>query len=76
MRTTARLKTSLKIWVVIYPALTLSLHLLGEPLSVLPLYLRTLVLTLLLVPLVVFVGVPLVDRFLSLLAPQAAGNRN
>jgi len=54
MRTIARLKASLKIWVVIYPALTLSLYLFGEPLSVLPLYLRTLVLTLAAVPSVVF----------------------
>ncbi len=76
MRTIARLKASLKIWVVIYPALTLSLHLLGGPLSALPLYLRTLVLTLGLVPLVVFVGVPFVDRVLGLFAPQAAGSRN
>lgn len=76
MRTVARLKASLKIWIVIYPALTLSLHVFGEPLSALPLYLRTLVLTFALVPLIVFLGVPLVDRVLNLLAPQAAGNRN
>lgn len=76
MRTIARLKASLKIWVVIYPALTLSLYLFGEPLSILPLYLRTMVLTLALVPLIVFVGVPFVDRVLDLIAPQAAGNRN
>src|SRR5690606_16783257 len=75
MRTVARLKASLKIWIVIYPALTLSLHVFGEPLSALPLYLRTLVLTFALVPLIVFLGVPLVDRVLNLLAPQAAGNR-
>ena len=76
MRTVARLKASLKIWVVIYPALTLSLHIFAGPLSALPLYLRTLALTLVLVPLVVFAGVPFVDRVLDLFAPQAAGHRN
>jgi antibiotic biosynthesis monooxygenase (ABM) superfamily enzyme len=76
MRTVARLKASLKIWVVIYPALTLSLHVFAGPLSALPLYLRTLVLTLALVPFIVFFGVPTVDRVLGLFAPKAAGSRN
>ncbi len=75
MRTKARLKASLKIWIVIYPALTLSLHLFGGPLSVLPLYLRTLVLTLALVPLVVFVGVPFVDGILPRISPQPGAAR-
>jgi hypothetical protein len=45
-------------------------------LSALPLYLRTLVLTLALVPLVVFVGVPFVDRILGRIFPQAGAARN
>lgn len=59
---------SLKIWVVIYPSITLFLYLFGEPLSALPLYQRTLLLTLSLVPWIVFVGMPFVEliiRFVS-----------
>lgn len=61
MKTKARFIASFKIWVVIYPSITLFLYLFGQPLSVLPLYLRTLLLTLSLVPWIVFVGMPLVD---------------
>jgi antibiotic biosynthesis monooxygenase (ABM) superfamily enzyme len=61
MKTKARLLASLKIWVVIYPSITLFLLVFGQHLSVLPLYQRTLVLTLVLVPWIVFAGVPFVD---------------
>ena len=61
---------SLKIWVVIYPSITLFLYLFGEALSVLPLYQRTLLLTLSLVPWIVFVGVPFVDLLIRLIAPK------
>lgn len=52
---------SLKIWVVIYPSITLLLYLFGETLSVLPLYQRTFLLTISLVPWMMFIGVPVVD---------------
>lgn len=61
MKTKARLLASLKIWVVIFPSITLFLYLFGERLSVLPLYQRTFILTITLVPWIVFAGVPLVD---------------
>lgn len=61
MKTKAKLIASLKIWVVIYPALTFFLYAFKEPLAVLPLYLRTLLMTISLVPLIVFIGVPFVD---------------
>jgi antibiotic biosynthesis monooxygenase (ABM) superfamily enzyme len=61
MKTKARLIASLKIWIVIYPSITLFLLLFGELLSGLPLYQRTLILTLTLVPWIVFAGVPFVD---------------
>lgn len=61
MNTKTKLIASLKILVVIYPSITLFLYLFGKPLSVLPLYQRTLLLTITLVPLIVFVGLPLVD---------------
>lgn len=70
MKTKAKLLASLKIWVVIYPSITLFLYLFGEALSVLPLYQRTLLLTISLVPWIVFAGVPFVDMVIKLVAPQ------
>lgn len=65
MKTRMKLIAALKIWVVIYPSITLFLYLLGKPLSFLPLYQRTFLLTISLVPWMVFVGVPLVDSILK-----------
>jgi antibiotic biosynthesis monooxygenase (ABM) superfamily enzyme len=65
MKSKLKLIASIKIWVVIYPALTLFLYLFKEPLSVMPLYVRTLLMTISLVPLIVFVGVPFVDSILQ-----------
>ena len=56
-----KLVATLKIWVVIYPSITLFLYLFGEKLSVMPLYQRTFLLTISLVPWMMFVGVPAVD---------------
>lgn len=70
MKTKARLIASLKIWVAIYPSITLFLYIFGEALSVLPLYQRTLLLTLSLVPWIVFVGVPFVDVIIRLISPD------
>jgi len=69
MKTKIKLLTSLKIWVVIYPSITLFLYLFGEALSVLPLYQRTFLLTIALVPWIVFVGVPIVDSIVRLISP-------
>ncbi|GHM98581.1 hypothetical protein WSM22_00710 [Cytophagales bacterium WSM2-2] len=70
MKTKMKLLASLKIWVAIYPSITLFLYVFGERLSVLPLYQRTFLLTLSLVPWIVFVGVPFVDSIIRLIAPQ------
>jgi len=70
MKTKAKLMASLKIWVVIYPSITLFLYLFAEALSGLPLYQRTLLLTLSLVPWIVFVGVPFVDLIVGLISPK------
>ena len=70
MKVKLKLIASLKIWVVIYPALTLFLYIFQEPLSAMPVYLRTLLLTLTLVPLIVFIGVPFVDFIIRLLLPK------
>ena len=64
MKTKMKLKAALKIWLVIYPSITLFLYFLGPSLAALPLYVRTLILTVTLVPWIVFAGVPLVDRLL------------
>lgn len=69
MKTKAKLLASLKIWIAIYPSITLFLLLFGETMSVLPLYVRTLVLTLTLVPWIVFVGVPAVDSLFKKIVP-------
>ena len=69
MKLKAKLVASLKIWVVIYPALTLFLYLFKETLSAMPVYLRTLSMTLTLVPLTVFVGLPVVDFIIRIISP-------
>jgi antibiotic biosynthesis monooxygenase (ABM) superfamily enzyme len=72
MKTKMKLIASFKIWVVIYPSITLFLYLFGETLSVLPLYQRTCILTLSLVPWIVFIGVPFVDLMIRLMSPKQA----
>lgn len=67
MKIKAKLIASVKIWFAIYPSITLFLYLFGEALSVLPLYQRTLLLTLSLVPWIVFVGVPFLDKVTRLI---------
>lgn len=56
-----KLIAALKIWVVIYPSITLFLFLFGDLLSEFPLYQRTLILTISLVPWMMFVGIPLLE---------------
>jgi antibiotic biosynthesis monooxygenase (ABM) superfamily enzyme len=60
-----KLIASLKIWIVIYPSITLFLYLFGKPLSVLPLYQRTGLLTIVLVPWMMFIGLPLLDLIIK-----------
>jgi antibiotic biosynthesis monooxygenase (ABM) superfamily enzyme len=74
MKTKAKFITSLKIWIVIYPSITLFLYLFGKPLSVLPLYQRTLLLTIALVPWIVYFGLPLVNFIIRLVSPEATKN--
>lgn len=74
MKTKMKLLASLKIWVAIYPSITLFLYLFGKSLSVLPLYQRTLLLTLALVPWVIFIGIPFIDFILRQLSSK--NNKN
>ena len=72
MKTKQKLRAALKIWLVIYPSITLLLYVLGEWLATLPLFARTLLLTLALVPWMVFVGLPLVELVGKVLMLSAA----
>jgi antibiotic biosynthesis monooxygenase (ABM) superfamily enzyme len=74
MKRKVRLIASLKIWAVIYPSITLFLFLAGQQLALLPLYLRTFLLTIVLVPWVVFVGVPAIDALLQRLFTEKSGS--
>lgn len=60
-----RLILSLKIWIAIYPSISLFLYYFGSTITPLPLLLRTFVLTIVLVPWVVFFAVPLIDYLLK-----------
>lgn len=70
MKTKMKLIASLKIWVVIYPSITMFLYLFGEQISVLPLYQRTFLLTITLVPWMMFAGVPFVDSIIKIISEK------
>ena len=62
MKTRGKFIQTIKIWIVIYPSITLFNILFGSYLEDLPLFLKTLVLTLVLVPWMVFVGLPFINK--------------
>lgn len=66
---------ALKIWAVIYPSITLFLFLFGSLLSGLPLLLRTLILTMSLVPWMVFAGLPLLELIIKAFQSNKASSR-
>ncbi len=70
MKSKMKLVAALKIWVVIYPSITLFLYLFGEHLATMPLYQRTFLLTISLVPWMVFVGVPAVEAVMRQLSAR------
>ncbi len=70
MKIKMKLIASFKIWVVIYPSITLFFYLFGKPLSFMPLYQRTFLLTISLVPWIVFVGVPFVDSVMRMISTK------
>ncbi len=65
-KTKMKLQASLKIWIVIYPSITLFYYLFGETLSAMPLYQRTFILTISLVPWMIFVGLPFVETIIKM----------
>ena len=68
MKRRTKLLMTLKIWLVIYPSITVFLFLFGENLASLPLYQRTLLITITLVPWIVFAGVPFVDLIIKMVS--------
>jgi hypothetical protein len=56
-----KLIAALKTWLIIYPSITLFLFLFGKQLSPLPLYQRTFILTITLVPWMLFIGMPALE---------------
>lgn len=64
MKFKLKLIAALKIWLVIYPSITLLLYLFGDKLSMMPLYQRTFMLTITLVPWMVFIGVPSLESII------------
>lgn len=55
-------KRAIIIWLAIYPLITILMISLGEHLAPLPLYIRTLVTTLIAVPVMVYALVPLLNK--------------
>jgi len=76
MKTKARLLMSLKIWMVIYPSITLFYVFFGQHLSALPLFLRTFIITISLVPWMMFIGVPFIDYLLRRVKGDVAKQSN
>lgn len=62
MKPPPRWKNALLVWIAIYPSISLLSYLAGPWLATLPLLLRTLVLTAVLVPLLVFALLPALHR--------------
>ena len=69
MNSKMKMMVSIKTWIVIYPSITAFYYLFGEDLSMLPLYARTFLLTIILVPWIMFVGIPLLDALLRQFSP-------
>lgn len=64
MKQPSKIKMAVIVWLGIYPMITLLLAILGPYLMELPLPLRTLALTLILVPYMVFLAIPTLTKLL------------
>ncbi|HRH56939.1 MAG TPA: hypothetical protein PLS10_04745 [Chitinophagales bacterium] len=65
MKQPPRWKFAVMVWIAIYPTITLVSFLIGPYLKELPIPLRTLVLTLILVPLMVFIIMPNLQKIMG-----------
>ncbi len=62
-----KLKSTFIVWIAIYPAITAILLLFGEYLDELPILVRTFILTIILVPLMVYLLIPFWTKIFSLI---------
>ena len=60
-----KIKSTFIVWIAIYPAITILLMVFGEYLNHLPILLRTFILTIILVPLMVYVLIPFWTKVLN-----------
>lgn len=65
MNQSPKWKFAIMIWLAIYPAITLLTYLIGDKINYLPLPLKTLIMTGILVPLMFFVLLPLLRKILG-----------
>ena len=65
MKQVPKWKFAVMVWIAIYPSITILQMLIGKQMMVLPIPLRSLILTLILVPLMVFVLLPILRKFLG-----------
>ena len=65
MKQAPKWKFAIMVWIAIYPSITLLQFLIGESLLSFPIPLRSLFLTLILVPLMVFVLLPFLRKILD-----------
>jgi antibiotic biosynthesis monooxygenase (ABM) superfamily enzyme len=65
MKQPPKYKTAIMIWVVIYPTINMIMLVLGNSLNTLALPLRTLIMTVILVPLMVYVLLPIATKIFN-----------
>lgn len=62
MKTKEKIIQAFKVWIVIYPSITLFNMVFGAFLNSLSVYMKTFTLTVVLVPWMIFVGLPFVNK--------------
>jgi antibiotic biosynthesis monooxygenase (ABM) superfamily enzyme len=65
MNQSPKWKFAIMVWLAIYPAITLLTYLIGDLIKNLPLPLKTLIMTGILVPLMIFVLLPLLRKVMG-----------
>lgn len=65
MKQPPKWKFAIMVWIAIYPTITIVSYLIGDAIKNLPLALKTLIMTGILVPLMVFVLLPLLRKILG-----------
>lgn len=65
MKQPTKWKFAVTVWIAIYPAITVLTFLIGDSINNLPLPIKTLIMTGILVPLMIFVLLPLLRKLLG-----------